>query len=185
MPNSALLLLDLQRDFLDHERGRLPVSASGAEAVIRAANELLALRPRPDVRMVIVTSHFDPDDRLGNLLRRRAAVGDAPGTELDPRILGATGATVLRKSGPSAFSSPGFGAWLEQAGIRDVYVLGVFAEGCVRATVRDAIRRGLRVRVVSDAIASSSSWKTRVALWAMRRAGADVVDLAFVRRALA
>lgn len=59
--------------------------------------------------------------------------------------------------------------------ITDLYVMGVFAEGCVRATVIDARHRGYAVHVLANAVASNASWKKRFGLWAMNRAGAVIV----------
>jgi nicotinamidase-related amidase len=60
-------------------------------------------------------------------------------------------------------------------GVEKLYVSGVFAEGCVRSTLVDAIERGYVVNVIADAVASNASWKRRVAPWSMRRSGADFV----------
>jgi len=54
-------------------------------------------------------------------------------------------------------------------------VLGVFAEGCVRSTVLDALKRGFGVVVSDRGVATNAAWKKRFALWAMSRAGAAVV----------
>jgi nicotinamidase-related amidase len=55
-------------------------------------------------------------------------------------------------------------------------VLGVFAEGCVRSTVVEAVKRGYTVHVIANAVASNAAWKKRFALWAMKRAGADIMS---------
>ena len=60
-------------------------------------------------------------------------------------------------------------------GIQDIYVLGVFAEGCVRSTAVDAVKHGYTVHVIADAVASNAAWKKAFALWAMARAGAQIL----------
>jgi len=83
---------------------------------------------------------------------------------------------VIAKSRPSAFSNPDLDSLLRARGVQVLYVLGVFAEGCVRATVLDAVQRGYTVRVLEEAVASNAGWKKRFALWAMKRGGADIVS---------
>ena len=82
---------------------------------------------------------------------------------------------MISKSSPSAFSNPELHRYLQAHGVNELYIVGVFAEGCVRATVSDARRRGYKVNVIADAVASSGPWKKRFGLWAMRRAGANVL----------
>jgi nicotinamidase-related amidase len=57
--------------------------------------------------------------------------------------------------------------FLRTNGVKDLYVLGVFAEGCVRSTAVDAVKRGYTVHVVADAVAGNAAWKKAFALWAM------------------
>ena len=51
---------------------------------------------------------------------------------------------------------------------------GVCAEGCVRASVEQAIKRGYSVIVIviviAHAVTSNAKWKKAFALWAMARA---------------
>ena len=57
--------------------------------------------------------------------------------------------------------------------------MGVFAEGCVRATVIEGAKLGYEVHVIVNAVASNSAWNKCFALWSMKRAGAITLsDLA-------
>ena len=47
---------------------------------------------------------------------------------------------------------------------------GVYAEGCFRASVVQAIKRGYSVIVIAHAVSSNAKWKKAFALWAMARA---------------
>lgn len=82
---------------------------------------------------------------------------------------------LFHKTTADAFSNRVFVDWLREARVRDLVILGVFAEGCVRATVASALRRGFSVHVLVPGVASNASWKTRWALWLMRRRGARLV----------
>ena len=172
---TAVLLVDLQRDFLDSKVGRMPVTELGAAAVLQAANEVLARRVLPQALIVLVLNRFPATTRVANFFRKHAAIEGSPGAEPDPRLEHLDNATILVKSRPSAFSNPELQRVLAARRVRELFVLGVFAEGCVRATVAEAVRLGYAVRVVESAVASDASWKKRAALWFMRRAGAQVV----------
>jgi nicotinamidase-related amidase len=175
MPKSAVLLLDLQRDFLGADGARMPVDAAGAEAVLRAANRVLSRKALADALVILVLNQFPASARLGNFFRRGAAIAGSAGAELDARVHDHASVTRIAKSRPSAFSNPELDACLRAHQVEQLHVLGVFAEGCVRATVLDALERGYAVQVFVDAVASDAAWKKRFALWAMKRAGATIV----------
>jgi nicotinamidase/pyrazinamidase len=172
---TAVLLVDLQRDFLDSKEGRMPVTEAGAMAVLEAANDVLAGRVLPRALRVLVLNQFPRTARVANFFRRSAAIAGSQGAEPDSRLERLSGATVLSKSRPSAFSNPQLRELLSAHGVQDLCVIGVFAEGCVRSTVAEAVRLGYSVRVAEEAVASNAAWKKSVALWAMKRAGAVIV----------
>lgn len=178
MAPAAVLLLDLQRDFLGGAGARLPVDPVGAAAVLRTANAILRKRVLRGVVPVLVVTEFPASARMANFFRRGAAIAGTPGAALDPRVGPTDQIPVIRKARSSAFTNPELERCLRMHGVTELYVLGVFAEGCVRATVRDARRRGYPVTVIVDAIATNARWKLRIALWAMRRAGATLMPTA-------
>lgn len=175
MPVSAVLLIDLQRDFLDLENGRLPVDGPGAKAVLRCANDVLSKRILADALPILVVNQFPPTARLGNFFRKGAAVVGSAGAQLDARLQRSGSEAIITKARPSAFSNPELERCLREHGVRDIYVLGVFAEGCVRSTAVDAIQRGYTVHVIANAVASNAAWRKTFALWAMARAGAAIL----------
>ncbi len=172
---SAALLLDLQHDFLGAAGSRMPVDPAGAWAVLRAANAVLDGALLPGALRIVVVNEFPPAQRLANFFRRGAAVAGTPGAALDARLHPVGTARLFSKSRSSAFTNPGLEPYLRAERVTELYVLGVFAEGCVRATVADARKFGFPVTVLPDAIATNAAWKLRFALWAMRRAGATLL----------
>lgn len=174
---SAVLLIDLQRDFLAGPGSRMPVSAKGAEAVLRVANEILGGKQLQGVLPIFIVNEFPQSATVMNAFRHHAAVAGTPGADLDPRLADPGEAKKFAKARASAFSNPALENYLRSEGIRHLYVLGVMAEACVRATVVAARKRSYRVTVIADAVASTSAWKVSVALWFMQRAGAEMVYL--------
>lgn len=171
MPQAATLLMDLQIDFLSAEGGRMPVFPADAARVIEAANAVLAGRSLSGSLPILVVNEFPASDRIANLFRHGAAVKGSPGAALDPRLQVPESVRVFAKRRPSAFTVPDLDPYLRANGVSTVYVLGVFAEGCVRATALDARQRGYEVAVPLAAIGTNAEFKRRFAAWAMRRSG--------------
>ncbi len=175
MPESAILLMDLQRDFLDREAGRMPVDERGAKAALQVANEVLSRQVLVGVLPILVMNQFPASAGIANFFRHGAAISGTAGAELDPRLQRSGSEMVVNKARPSAFSNPELQRCLDSHGVKKIYVLGVFAEGCVRATVVDAVKLGYSVVVIADAVATNAAWKKSFALWAMARAGAEIL----------
>jgi len=173
MKDTALLLLDLQRDFLETS-GRMPISAGDADMVIAAANRLVRHAEKAGWQQIFIKNEFLKSDWIGNLFRRHAAIEGTFGAEIDPRVIIPTGSAVIAKSSPAAFTNPALAEALKSAGIRQIVILGVMAEGCVRATVKGARNRGFAVTVVADGVASRREFLKRFGLKSMQKAGAHV-----------
>lgn len=182
MPRSAILLMDLQHDFLGAAGCRMPVTPDSVAPIIDTANAILGKAMLKDALPVLVVNRFPEADRIGNFFRRGAAVAGTRGAELDSRIRHAGQVKVIEKASASAFSNPELERFLRAENIGEVYVMGVFAEGCVRATVLDARRRGYTVHVLADAVASNAAWKKQFGLWAMQRAGANILASSALRQ---
>lgn len=72
--------------------------------------------------------------------------------------VGATGdEIVLIKTDASSFSQGDIAAILEARAIEWLFVVGVWTEACIAATVKDAVGRGFRVILVKDACGSGST----------------------------
>lgn len=176
MPRTATLLMDLQVDFLSSGGGRMPVFEQDALRVIEAANAVLTGRSLTGCVPVLMVNQFLPSDWLANWFRRNAAMQGSPGAALDPRVLSNGVARVFTKRQPSAFSNADLAPYLKANGVSKVYVMGVFAAGCVRATAVEAKRLDYDVAVPVPAVGTSAEYKRRLANWAMRRAGVRLLD---------
>lgn len=175
MTQSATLLMDLQADFLARSGARMPVDEPDAARVIETANAVLAGHILSASLPILVVNQFPRTAWIANLLRHGAAIAGTPGAMLDERVRVKPGIKVFPKRRPSAFSNPELEPYLKANSVTTLYVFGVFAEGCVRATAVDGKRHGYDVVVPLDAIGTNSDTKRRFAQWAMRRAGVDIV----------
>jgi nicotinamidase-related amidase len=169
---SALLVLDLQRDFLE-DTGRMPVARDQVGPLLSAANALIDAAPAREMHLAYVLNVFPRSAFVSNFFRRGAAVAGTRGAELDPRVHVA-GGVRFSKAGGDAFTNPALDAWLREQGVRELVVVGVFAPHCVRATVRGALERAYSVTVVSDGVAAGSERSRANAIAKVQHEGALV-----------
>lgn len=121
-------------------------------------------------------------------------VADTPGAAFHPGLDLPADARIVSKGqaldtdGYSSFEGTlpdgtGLAEALAAGGVGELVVCGLATDFCVRASVLDAIRRGLRVEVVSDAIAAVDAAGGRSATAEMRDAGATLttVDASLTR----
>ena len=170
MPRCAALLLDLQTDFLASSGARMPVGEVEANRVLAAANSVLAGQALIGALPVLVVNQFPRSAWIPNLFRNGAAVAGTTGASLDARLRAAPTVRLFTKASSSAFTNPELAPYLNANAVQKVFILGVYAEGCVRATAIEAVRLGYEVVVPLEAVGTNSELKRRFAFWAMRRA---------------
>lgn len=175
--SSALLLIDVQNDFLDDGAAPIP----GTTAVVPKLAELAAAYREAGLPVVHVIRLYQPGDSDVDLVRRdRIERGEqvvAPGTAgaavpaallpaepgLDaarlragePQSVGDS-EVVFFKPRWSAFHRTGLEAWLRDRGIDTVVVAGCNLPNCPRATLFDATERDFRSVLVTDAVSQVS-----------------------------
>ena len=139
---TALLLVDLQREFLD---GGLPVP--DAASVVEHAQRLLGWARSAGLQVVFV--------------RQEAALADAPlfapgsrGAELAPGLAPRTEELVVTKSAGGAFSRTSLQQTLAARGVELLIVSGLMTHLAVDTTARDGTVLGFQVVVASDATAT-------------------------------
>jgi len=78
--------------------------------------------------------------------------------------------------------STGLGEWLKEKGVNEVFVCGLATDYCVKFTVLDAARLGLKTTLIEDASRGVNLQLSDVekAIEEMKRAGASVVQSADV-----
>lgn len=138
---TALLAIDLQREFTFRTLAGLPRSNPGAEAQVAALLALFRGRSLP----VIHVHHDDPRPTSGF---RLAIPGGLPMECAVP--VGEE--PVFIKHGSSAFIGTNLEHDLRAAGIQRLVVIGAAVNYCVASTVRGAANLGFDVLLVQDAV---------------------------------
>ena len=171
---TALLVIDMQRDFLDPQgyAARAGVDITRLRATIAPVQALLAMARSASMSVIFTREGHRPD--LSDcppvkLLRSRTAGAEigTPGPMgrllvrgeyghdlVDEMQLGST-EPVIDKPGYSAFHQTDLDPILRGSQIHTLLICGVTTEVCVHSTVRAATDHGYHCITVSDACASS------------------------------
>lgn len=160
---TALLLIDMQKDFADPQGG---LGKDGADmtapqkAVSQASRLADAARAAgvPCIFVRLITRPEDETDFLKEWKQRRQSDGPplcregTPGAAfVGPRPQG--GELVFSKKRYNAFIGTGLDAHLRGEGIDTLVVAGLTTECCIDSSVRGAFERDYHVFLVSDATA--------------------------------
>jgi len=171
---TALLVIDMQRDFLDPGgyAAHAGLDTDALRRPIPAIRNLLATARRLGMLVVHTREGHRPDlsDCPPAKLERSRAAGAEIGSagplgrllvrgefghdfidELKPR----SGEPVVDKPGYGAFHQTDLGQILSNRGIRDLVLTGVTTEVCVHSTLREAVDHGYRCMLASDACGSA------------------------------
>ncbi len=173
-PRTALLVLDMQVDFLS-DKGRLPVAQAQVPTLLKIINSLLERVEMLKIEPIYIANAFSRFDVIGNLFRNQAAIAGSAGAKLDPRLT-VKGNALFLKDKPDAFSNPDLDAYLRDHQVRQLIITGVFADQCVRATVNGALNRGYKVTVLEEAVAAATSNDANEACTMMKTDGATVIN---------
>jgi nicotinamidase/pyrazinamidase len=208
MTDTALLLVDLQNDFMPD--GALP--AAGGDAVPPVANRLM-----DSFELVVASQDWHPPDHgsfasnhadaqpgevidldgLDQILWPDHCVQETEGAEFVPELnTGGIDRVFHKGTDPSIDSysaffdnghrkATGMGEFLNERGIERLFVAGVATDYCVKYSVLDSCRRlDLETWVVVDGCAGVENQPGDIdrAFAEMRDAGATLVDSGIVER---
>ncbi len=152
----AILILDIQDDFTK-TNGRYPVDERQAAEMIHNLNNLLAGLKENYATVVYIGNEFSRLNPL-NLFRNFAAIKGSKGTKIDDR-LNVVSINYFAKRWDNSFTNPDLDKFLKQLEISEIFIAGVKAEACVKATAKGALKRGYKTTVLVDCIATSSDAK--------------------------
>lgn len=196
--HTALLLIDMQRDFVDPEGafGLLGVDLSMYRESLPMLAGLLRAARRAPVLVIHVQNTTLPGRisdspaqirfnlRMHGGMRQdgvplRYSVDGTPGHAFVRELAPDAGELVVRKHRSSAFWGTNLELLLRSNGIKTVVIGGCTTEGCVESTARDAMFNDLYVVIAVDCVASDDREQHDASLLLMRHrfdmAGADEI----------
>ena len=170
--SAALLIIDMQRDFLEpggfgaalgndvaylrsaiDPTARVLAACRGAGITVIHTREghrpdLSDLAPAKRTRGRLTTGIGDPGP-MGRILVR-----GEPGHDIIPELAPVAGEPVVDKPGKGAFYATDLEAMLRSRAVTQLLVCGVTTEVCVNTTVREANDRGFDCLVLEDCTGS-------------------------------
>ena len=170
--NCALVIIDMQRDFLEpggfgealgNDVSQLRKIVAPLRALLSAARDArltvihtreghrpdMTDAPRAKVERGAPSMRIGDRGPMGRILIR----GEA-GHDIVPELSPLAGEPVLDKPGKDAFYQTDLDLMLRNRGIESLLVCGVTTEACVHTTVREANDRGFRCIVIGDCCGS-------------------------------
>jgi isochorismate hydrolase len=158
---SALLILDMQRYFLEPDSHAYVPSAPAILPGLGALAQTYAACDRP----VIFTRHVNTPETAGMMAEwwREVLTAENPRSDLTPEMDAATG-VVMPKSQYDAFYQTSLEADLRSRGVTQVVIGGVMTHLCCETTARSAFVRGFQVFFLVDGTATYTEAFHRAAL---------------------
>jgi nicotinamidase-related amidase len=156
-PGDALLMVDVQNDFLPG--GRLPVPHG--DEVSRPLNAYIRRFAAAGIP-ILASRDWHPPDHCS--FRKRGGrwpvhcVAGSEGAQFPPGLRVPSNARIISKAITSdrdcysAFDHTKLAEELHELGVGRLFVGGLATEYCVRVTVEDALRNGFDVILLTDAI---------------------------------
>ncbi|KAI9107893.1 hypothetical protein K1719_021229 [Acacia pycnantha] len=160
--NTALLVVDMQRDFIE-DGG--PMLVKGGKAIVPNVVKAVEVARQNGILIAWVVREHDPLGRDVELFRRHlygaGVVGPttkgSEGAELADGLVIREGDYKLVKTRFSAFFATHLHSFLQGAGINSLVVTGVQTPNCIRQTVFDAVALDYQpVTVIVDATAAAT-----------------------------
>jgi nicotinamidase-related amidase len=148
MGKSALLILDMQKFFIDPQsHAYIPSS----DVIIPVISTIVELFNGP----IFLTRHTQPEDD-SNLMTEwwKDRIEGEP-SQLHPEISKINGKVVLKEH-YSAFHDTNLHQLLDELSIGSLIITGVMTDLCCETTARDAFMRGFKVYFVADGTASAT-----------------------------
>jgi nicotinamidase-related amidase len=172
--NCALLIIDIQNDFTSRD-GKYPIDISQTDEIISNINKIINNAQQLGLTVIYIGNEYSLFNPL-NIFRNFAAIVDSEGAKLDPRLT-LINQNYFPKSTGDAFSNPDLINFLNQHNLNEVILAGVYAEACILATVKGAIKHKLRVKVLADGIGAKSQGTREIYLEKYKEIGAKILTV--------
>ena len=143
MPDTALLIIDIQKDYFPGGAMEL----EGADAAAAKAGAALEK----------FRNNGNPVIHVRHLSVRPGSTFFLPGTrgaEIHPLVAPQGNESVVEKNFPNGFRGTRLEQALKEAGVKNLVVAGMMTHMCVDASVRQAADLGYKVTLLGDACAT-------------------------------
>lgn len=184
MPKQALIMIDMQRGFLDSAS---PLCIPAAEATIPACAALIGRCHEAGVPVIYAVRHYRADGSDVEKARAKTwAEGGKPMSEVcDENMSDAFPESFEVLASDHVFVKPRFSAFfatsldlvLRRLGVQTVVLAGTTTPNCIRTTCYDALSLDYDVVVLSDCTSSVTDAVQAANLEDMQRIRAEIMTL--------
>lgn len=144
MKNTALILIDIQKDYFPGGA----IELTGPEAAANQAKKLLSAFREAELPLFHVQHAMAPERGLPFLIE------GTTGAEIHPTVAPLDRETIVQKTYPNSFFNTDLHDRLQAANINHLLICGMMTQMCVSATARAAMEFGYNCTIASDATAS-------------------------------
>lgn len=174
MPKTALLIVDMVKDFTDPKG--LVFYPQNLDILPRIRQVLNKCREKGT--LIVFLTHCNrkgkPDKRAASM--RPNCIEGSGGEEVDSMLEVQESDYVIKKRRYSGFFGTDLDLVLRENGIQNTIIVGTKTNCCIRATVTDAFYLDYEAYVVSDCVATNSETLNRVHLEDIDKYLGHVVD---------
>ncbi len=135
MKNTALVVIDLQNDITKNYK-----------KIIGQVNDAIDWAVANEMHIIYI-KHYNLSEKT------RTFKPETKGAELIPELEVVTD-NVFEKSKANALTSEAFAEFVSKNRIREFYITGADATGCVKSTSYNLAKAGYKVHVISDCVTS-------------------------------
>ncbi|MDP4262829.1 MAG: cysteine hydrolase [Bacteroidota bacterium] len=168
----ALLVIDVQENLVN-PASKMHMEKTGIDSFLNNVNKSIddfKARGLPVLYTVNEWSNPVLNWLTGNVCKK-----GGKGTGLDKRVR-IVNDKVYVKSRMNVLTNKKLVSYLKDNSITELYITGLFAEACVKATVKAGIRNNYKVAVIEDAVGAKNRKKKTHSLKYYKRRGATLIS---------
>ena len=167
----ALLVIDVQENLLKSD-SKVHMDPTAVPSFIQNLNKSIAFFEENNLPVIYVVNEWT--NPILNLLTGNVCKKGSKGTGIDKRVHLASD-TVYRKSKMNALTNKELLHFLEENSISQLYIAGLFAEACIKETVKGGIKNDYKVIIIEDAIGSRTISKKSRSVSFYKHKGISVI----------
>ena len=156
----ALLVIDIQENLLN-PKSKIHVDITHVDQFFKTVNHVIDIFENSGLPVLYITNEWS--NYLLNWVTGNVCKKGGEGVGPDLRLK-RVNTNLYRKSTSSALRNTQLLKDLQDWKVSEVFLVGLFAEHCVKATMMDALKNKFKVTVISDALGSKNERSLRRSL---------------------
>ncbi len=174
-PVKAVLIIDIQKGITDKE-STYGLDRKQQKQMIKNCNRITDNSRKSGLEIIYIRQVF-PDDFFTKLFTRGAMQEGSDEVKFDPGLK-IISKNIFTKHIMDSFSNPELDKFLIAGKINHLYITGLDAEACVDKTIKAAVKRGYRVTIIKDAIATKSDKRRENKIKEFLELGCEIISTA-------